>query len=164
MQSFIAADAARVFAAVRERTDLLFDGLPAESWPAVDGVQEPYHFTSPWPFTQAAGGPTKVSVTLHDMGGGVRVDVRHEGWGEGAAWDTMIQGHFAGWLQGLAALGLWLETGIDARQADRPAHPAHPALRTADRYFISGGFPRSPPPCGGASPTATCWGAGAATR
>lgn len=135
VQSFIAAPAETVWAALRSRTDLLFDGLPADSWPAAPREQPPYHLTTPWPYTASAGGPTEVSVTLHDMGGGVRVDVRHAGWGEGAAWDTMVQGHFAGWLQGLAALGVWLEAGVDPRSA---------AKIGSERYFISGEIPAEP--------------------
>ena len=131
VQTFIAAPAQRAWAALHERTDLLFDGLPATAWPAIENAQEPVHFESPWPFTPA---PTRVGVTLHDVGGGVRVDVRHEGWGEGGQWDDAIQGHFAGWLQGLAALGLLLETGIDARTHGR----------TDARYFISGEVPAAP--------------------
>jgi len=134
VQSFVAVPGARVWYALRERTDLLFDGLPADAWPAGGEMQEPVHFTAPWPFTQAAGAATDVSVTLREMGGGTRIDVRHAGWGEGAAWDDAIQGHFAGWLQGLAAVGLWLETGIDARETGG-------ASAASARYFISGEIP-----------------------
>jgi len=134
VQSFIAAPAETVWAALRSRTDVLFDGLPADSWPEGLEEQPPWHLTAPWPYTKSAGAPTEVSVALHDAGGGVRVDVRHAGWGEGPAWDNMIQGHFAGWLQGLAAIGLWLETGKDARAAGK----------TSERYFISGEIPAEP--------------------
>src|SRR4029077_18601332 len=71
---------------------------------------------------------------LHDLGEGTRVDVRHQGWGEGPAWDAAIQGHFAGWLQGLAALGLKLEQGVDVRVQDA-------SLKAKERYFISGELP-----------------------
>jgi uncharacterized protein YndB with AHSA1/START domain len=133
VQSFIAIPGADVWSALESRTDLLFDGLPAKAWPAGD-EQPPFHKTVAWPFTAAAGSATQVSVTLHEVGGGTRVDIRHEGWGEGPAWDVAIQGHFAGWLQGLAALGTLLETGADARVAD-------PALQGRERYFISGEVP-----------------------
>jgi len=147
VQSFIAAPADVVWAALRSRTDVLFDGLPAEAWPEGGEEQPPYHLTSPWPFTQSAGGPTEVAITLHDVGGGVRVDVRHAGWGTGPKWDAMIQGHFAGWLQGLAAVGLLVESGVDARQAgDRGQQPAGggSTRRSGERYFISGEIPASP--------------------
>jgi hypothetical protein len=137
LQSFIAAPAEKVWAALHSRTDLLFDGLPASDWPDGMSEQPPYHLTTPWPFTEAAGGATTVSVTLHDLGGGVRLDLRHAGWGEGAAWDTAIQGHFAGWLQGLASLGLWVETGTDARQAGGRGQER----ASGERYFISGEIP-----------------------
>jgi len=77
LQSFIAAPGADVWSALHARTDLLFDGLPAKAWPEGGEEQAPFHMTRPWPFTQDAGGATDVSVTLHDMGGGVRVDLRH---------------------------------------------------------------------------------------
>ena len=141
VQTFIAAPAAAVWRALYERTDILFDGLPAKAWPEGGESQEPYHFTKPWPFTEAAGAPTEVSVTLHDLGEGVRVDVRHAGWGEGPAWDEMIQGHFAGWLQGLAALGLLIESGVDARQAagngQQPAGGGS-TRRSSEKYLVSG--------------------------
>lgn len=143
VQSFVAAPAPAVWAAIRERTGLLFDGLPAESWPEGGSEQPPFHMTRPWPFTAAAGGPTEVSVTLDEVGGGTRIDVRHAGWGEGPLWDTAIQGHFAGWLQGLAAVGLWLETGKDARETGGGGRERTSGAK-AERYFISGEIPAEP--------------------
>jgi len=134
VQSFIAVPGSAVWEALLDRTDLLFDGLPADGWPPRDG-QPPFHMMVEWPFgLPGAGSRTTVSVTLHEVGGGTRVDVRHEGWGEGPAWDVAIQGHFAGWLHGLASLGTLLETGADARVMD-------PALRSTERYLISGEIP-----------------------
>lgn len=132
IQSFIAAPVPQVWDALERRTDVLFDGLPAGAWPEGPS-QPPFQRSAPWPFTAAAGGDTSVELVLHDLGTGTRVDVRHQGWGEGPAWDHAIQGHFAGWLQGLAALGLLLEAGVDARPAGGPAGAA--------RYFISGEVP-----------------------
>ncbi|MFI5214215.1 MAG: SRPBCC domain-containing protein [Gemmatimonadales bacterium] len=131
IQTFIAAPPETIWAALLSRTDVLFDGLPARAWPARTGEQPPFHFKTAWPFTESAGGATDVAVTLHTLGGGTRVDVRHEGWGEGPAWDAAIQGHFAGWLQGLAALGLLIESGVDARASES-------AVRGRGRYFVSG--------------------------
>ena len=136
LQSFIAVPGADVWSALQARTDILFDGLPAKAWPDGGEEQAPFHMTRPWPFTQDAGGATEVSVTLHDMGGGVRVDLRHAGWGEGPLWDTAIQGHFAGWLQGLAALGLWLETRTDPRPAGGGARERAAGLLKSERYFV----------------------------
>lgn len=133
VQSFIAAPVPQVWDALEQRTDVLFDGLPAQAWPA-GSAQPPFQRSAPWPFTEAAGAATSVELILHDLGAGTRVDVRHQGWGEGPAWDAAIQGHFAGWLQGLAAVGLLLEAGVDARPA--AAGPAGGA-----RYFISGEIP-----------------------
>jgi hypothetical protein len=137
VQSFIATPARQVWDALHQRTDVLFDGLPAKAWPDARQEQPPAHLHTPWPFTAAAGAPTEVSVTIHDLNGSARVDVRHVGWGEGPAWDAAIQGHFAGWLQGLAALGLLLETGVDARVRA-------PELAGRERYFISGEIPAAP--------------------
>lgn len=133
VQTFMAVPGADVWSALESRVDLLFDGLPADAWPPGE-EQPPFHKTVAWPFTEAVGSGTSVSVTLHEVGGGTRVDIRHEGWGDGPAWDVAIQGHFAGWLQGLASLGTLLETGADARVAD-------PALQGKERYFISGEIP-----------------------
>ena len=134
IQTFIAAPPDAIWAALLSRTDVVFDGLQPDAWPERRDEQPPFHFTAAWPFTERAGGTTDVAVTLHTLGDGTRVDVRHDGWGEGPAWDEAIQGHFAGWLQGLAALGLLVETGRDARTQD-------PALKGRERYFISGEIP-----------------------
>jgi hypothetical protein len=137
VQTFVAAPAEQVWEALFDRTDVLFDGLPAKQWP--EGVERHvagWHAHAPWPFTEAAGAATEVALQLHPMGEGTRLDVRHQGWGEGPAWDAAIQGHFAGWLQGLAAFGLLLETGRDAR-------PAAPGLAARERYFVSGEIPAS---------------------
>lgn len=139
IQTFIAAPPETIWAALLSRTDVLLDGLPARAWPARTGEQPPFHFKAAWPFTESAGGATDVAVTLHALGGGTRVDVRHEGWGEGPAWDAAIQGHFAGWLQGLAALGLLIESGVDARASE-------PAVQGRGRYFVSGEIPADAAP------------------
>jgi len=131
IQTFIAAPPETIWAALLSRAEVLFDGLPAREWPARRDEQAPFHFKAAWPFTEGAGGRTDVAVTLTRLGGGTRVDVRHEGWGEGPAWDAAIQGHFAGWLQGLAALGLLIESGVDARASE-------PGVKAKGRYFVSG--------------------------
>jgi hypothetical protein len=138
IQTFIAAPPETIWAALLSRAEVLFDGLPAQAWPPRREEQPPFHFKAAWPFTQGAGGATDVAVTLHALGGGTRVDVRHEGWGEGPAWDAAIQGHFAGWLQGLAVLGLLIESGVDARASE--------AVRGRSRYFVSGEIPAEAAP------------------
>ncbi len=137
MQSFMAAPPEAVWAALFARQDLLFDGLPPDGWPEGREEHPPLHVAIAWPWTEPAGAATRAALTLHAMGGGTRLDVRHEGWGDGPAWDAAIQGHFAGWLQGIAALGHALETGGDPRAST-------PALAEAERYFISGEVPAAP--------------------
>ena len=138
IQTFIAAPPDTIWAALLSHAGLLFDGLPARAWPARRDEQPPFHFKAAWPFTEGAGDATDVAVTLHALGEGTRVDVRHEGWGEGPPWDAAIQGHFAGWLQGLAALGLMIESGVDAR-GEGPA-------AERGRYFVSGEIPADAAP------------------
>ena len=131
VQTFIAAPPATVWAALFAQAELLFDGLPVKAWPEPREEQPPFHVRVAWP---GAPGPTDVSITLHEVGGGVRMDVRHDGWQDGPAWEEAVQGHFAGWLHGASILGLMIEHGKDARVAD-------PALRSAERYLISGEIP-----------------------
>jgi uncharacterized protein YndB with AHSA1/START domain len=130
IQSFIAAPPATVWAALLARADLLFDGLPAEGWPAERESQEPVHVRIAWPWTPA---PTAVTLTLRDLGDATRLDVRHEGWPDDPAWETALHGHFTGWLHGLALLGLVIETGRDGRGSG--------GGRRQERYLISGEIP-----------------------
>jgi hypothetical protein len=130
IQSFIAELPPAIWRALFERADVLFDALPPDRWPEERDEQPPLHVRVAWPWTPA---PTDVSVTLRELGGGTRVDVRHTGWGEAGEWEEPLQGHFAGWLQGLAALGLLLEAGVDVRPDGE--------LRRRERYFISGEIP-----------------------
>jgi hypothetical protein len=131
LQSFVAAPPEPVWGALVTHQALLFDGLPASAWPAERTEQAPLHLECDWPWTPE---PTKVSLTLHELGGGTRVDVRHTGWQESGEWEAPLQGHFAGWLQGLAAFGLMVETGVDARATSKQAVGRQ-------RYFISGEIP-----------------------
>lgn len=135
VQTFIAAPAESVWVPLVSSPDILLDALPARAWPE-EGREEqaPRHLAVRWPFTEPAGAATTVRLTLHDVGGGVRLDLRHEGWGEGPRWEELVQGHFAGWLQGLAAFGHFIETGNDPRAKD-------PELKDGERYFISGEIP-----------------------
>jgi hypothetical protein len=55
--------------------------------------------------------------------------------GDGPAWEEAIGGYFAGWLQTLAALGVLVESGVDAR--------CEPERRGGERYFASGEVPAS---------------------
>ena len=133
IQTFVAAPPTEVWAALFAEAELLFDGLPVKAWPDRREEQPPFHLTAPWPGTPE---PTRLAVTLHELGGGVRLDIRHEGWkeGAGAEWDRAIEGHFAGWLHGVALLGAMVEGGVDGRASTT-------ALRAAERYLISGEVP-----------------------
>ena len=138
IQSFVAAPPDRIWAALSTRQDVLLHGLPGGAWPEANeplcASGPPFRLEVAWPHTPA---PTRVSLTLHELDGGTRLDLVHQGWGEGAEWEEPLQGHFAGWLFGLAAFGLWVETGKDAR-------PLDPALRARERYFASGEVPATP--------------------
>src|SRR3990172_4072085 len=120
VQTFIAAPAEEVWAQLHASADIVLDALPVTAWPS-EGREEqaPLHFAVPFPVGQ-------VQVTLHDVGGGVRLDLRHHRSPETPPAETMVQGHFAGWLQGLAALGHFIQTGQDA-----------PPLAPPPPYFIS---------------------------
>src|SRR3972149_8222249 len=98
-KGFVAPPPGQVWAPLVARADLLFDGLPPKVWPEERDEQPPLHLTVAWSHTPE---PTEVSLTLHELGGGARVGRHHALWGEGAGWDAAIQGHLAGWVQGLA--------------------------------------------------------------
>lgn len=126
VQTFIAAPAESVWDVLHARADLVLDALPVNAWPEGRDEQPPRHLSVAFPMGT-------VHLTLHDVGGGVRVDVRHDGWPEAPESEAQLQGHFAGWLQGLAALGHFVETGEDPRSAVQ-----------GERYFISGEIKASP--------------------
>ena len=131
VQTFISAPPATVWAALFSHQELLFDGLPLQAWPPAREEQPPYHLETAWPVSPE---PTTLAVTIHDVGGGVRLDIRHDGWRDGAAWEEAVQGHFAGWLHGVALLGLMIEQDRDGRVSGA-------TLRGGERYLISGEIP-----------------------
>lgn len=126
VQTFIAAPAESVWEALISRADLVLDALPVRAWPEGGDQQPPRHLAVAFPVGA-------VRVTIHDVGGGVRLDVRHDGWPESPDSEAQLQGHFAGWLQGLAALGHFVETGEDPRSDVK-----------GERYFISGEIKAAP--------------------
>ncbi len=128
VQTFITAPAEEVWRALLSRADIVLDALPERAWPAGMSQEPPRHLESPWP----AAPETKVEIAIHDMGGGVRLDLRHLGWPETPEAETAVSGHFAGWLFGLAALGHFVESGTDPR-----------SRVAGERYFISGEIPAS---------------------
>lgn len=133
IQSFVAATRAEVWRALLQRADVMLDALPEPRWPEPRVEDPPENLTVPWPHTAALGAATEVVVDLADMGGGTRVDLRHRGFGAGPAWDEALGGYFAGWLQAVAALGLLVESAVDARPSA--------ARRGKERYFASGEIP-----------------------
>lgn len=129
VQTFITARAEDVWRALLDRADIVLDALPVRAWPADGRTDEPpRHLTCEWPGVPG----TSVEIVMHDVGGGVRCDLRHGGWAETPEAETAVQGHFAGWLQGLAALGHFVESGVDPR-----------GTAAGERYFISGEIPAS---------------------
>lgn len=135
IQSFVAAARADVWHALLQRANVVLDALPGACWPELRVAEPPSSLTVPWPHTAALGAATDVVVALEELEGGTRLDLEHRGLGEGPAWEEAIGGYFAGWLQSLAALGVLVESGVDAR--------CQPARRGGERYFASGEVPAS---------------------
>ena len=133
IQSFVAAARAEVWDALLRRAEVVLDALPGARWPEPVVAAPPASLTASWPHTTALGAATEVVVTLEELSGGTRVDLEHRGLGEGPAWEEAIGGYFAGWLQALAALGVLVESGVDAR--------CSPERRGGERYFASGEVP-----------------------
>jgi hypothetical protein len=129
----VEAARAEVWDALLHRTDVVLDALPEPRWPEGCVLDVPTRLTAPWPATAPLGAATEVAVDLADVGSGTLLDLRHRGLGEGPAWDEAIGGYFAAWLQALAALGVLVESGVDARPAA--------ALRGGERYVASGEIP-----------------------
>lgn len=133
IQSFVTATPERVWDALLARADVVLDALPIREWPADRGEERLSRLKTAWPLAGAAA--TRVEITIEaPPGRATCVDVRHSGWESGPASEDTIAGHFAGWLQGLAALGLLVETGKDPRASS-------PALAARERYFASGEIP-----------------------
>lgn len=135
IQSFVAAARADVWDALLHRAEVVLDALPQGGWPEPRVEEPPARLTVPWPHTAPLGAASEVGLDLEEHAGGTRVDLRHRGLGEGPAWDEAIGGYFAAWLQALAALGVLVEFGVDARGSG--------ALRGAERYFASAEIPAS---------------------
>ena len=132
IQSFVTAAPALVWRALTGRCEVVLDALPLTAWPESREEESPSRLRAAWPGD--GGRTTTVEVTLAAVRGGTRVDLRHEGWEDDAAARDALAGHFAGWLQALAALGLLVEAGKDARASS-------PALAGRERYFASAEMP-----------------------
>ena len=117
MQRFVAAARSDVWAALLGRADIALDAVPGARWPEPHRAEPPARLAVVWPHTAGLGAATEVVVTLEELDAGTRLDLEHLGLGEGPAWEEAIAGYFAGWLQALAALGVLVESGVDARCA-----------------------------------------------
>lgn len=130
IQSFVVAPPERVWDQLLARADVVLDALPLRAWPGEREEERPGRVRMTWP---VAGAPTALEITIGGAPGHATcVDLRHSGW-EGTGEDA-IAGHFAGWLQALATLGLLVETGRDPRASS-------PELAARERYFASGEIP-----------------------
>jgi len=136
IQSFVAAPPAAAWSGLAGRPDVVLDALPIHAWPEPREEREAERLSAHWP-AQDGAPATTVEVTLAPTSSGTRVDVRHEGWPEGPGAQNALAGHFAGWLQALAALGLLVECGKDARAST-------PQLAARERYFASAELPAGP--------------------
>ena len=133
IQSFITAPPEAVWRHLLDRPDVVLDALPVTRWPDQREERDPSRLAVAWPAGIGAA-LTRVEITLAPVAGGTQVDLRHEGWPEGPASQDAVAGHFAGWLQALAALGLLVESGRDARASSA-------SLGGRQRYFASAEIP-----------------------
>jgi uncharacterized protein YndB with AHSA1/START domain len=136
IQSFVAAPPGAVWRELLGRPDIVLDALPVAAWPERREEVSSSRLKTPWP---AVGGAaqTSVEITLDGISGGTRIDLLHDGWAEGPASADAFAGHFAGWLQAVAALGLLVESGKDARASTA-------SLAARERYFASAEVPAGP--------------------
>ena len=137
IQSFVAAPPAAVWEQLVGRPDIVLDSLPVQAWPDQRQEAPPTRLRVRWPFASGGTPTTSVDISLTEVSGGTRIDLKHEGWHEEPGWQDAIAGHFAGWLQALAALGLLVESGKDPRATSA-------VLAGKERYFASAEIP-----CGG---------------
>lgn len=133
IQSFVAAPPDAVWRQLLGRPDVVLDALPVAAWPDQREERSPSRLVVHWPFGSGAA-QTTVEITLAPVSGGTRVDVRHEGWESAPSAQDALAGHFAGWLQALAALGLIVESGKDPRASSA-------SLAGRERYFASAEIP-----------------------
>ncbi len=136
IQSFVSAPPKAVWEQLLGRPDVVLDALPVQAWPDQREERAPSRLLVRWPFGSGGTTTTSLEISLTQVSGGTRVDLRHEGWHEEPGWQDAIAGHFAGWLQALAALGLLVESGKDPRASSA-------ALAGKERYFASAEIPAS---------------------
>ena len=136
IQSFVSAPPKAVWEQLLARPDIVLDALPVQAWPDQREEMAPSRLLVRWPFSSGGTATTSVAISLTEVSGGTRVDLKHEGWHEEPGWQDTLAGHFAGWLQALAALGLLVESGKDPRAAAA-------VLAGRERYFASAEIPAS---------------------
>ncbi len=136
IQSFVSAPPGTVWEKLLGRPDIVLDALPFQAWPDQREEQAPSRLLVRWPFSPEGAPATGVTIALDEVSGGTRIDLKHEGWRDAPGGQDAIAGHFAGWLQALAALGLLVESGTDPRAAST-------ALAGRERYFASAEVPGS---------------------
>jgi uncharacterized protein YndB with AHSA1/START domain len=136
IQSFVSAPPNAVWEQLLARPDIVLDALPVQAWPDQREESAPSRLLVRWPFSSGGTATTSVAISLTEVSGGTRIDLKHEGWHEEPGWQDAIAGHFAGWLQALAALGLLVESGKDPRAASA-------VLVGRERYFASAEIPAS---------------------
>jgi uncharacterized protein YndB with AHSA1/START domain len=136
IQSFVSAPPAAVWEQLIGRPDIVLDALPVRAWPDQRQESAPTRLVVRWPVSSGGTATTAVAISLAEVSGGTRIDLRHEGWHEEPGWQDTIAGHFAGWLQALAALGLLVESGKDPRASTA-------ALAGQERYLASAEVPAS---------------------
>lgn len=136
IQSFVAAEPATVWRQLLGRPDVVLDALPLRAWPEQREERAPARLAMRWPVASGGTTSTSLEIALAAVASGTRVDLRHDGWEEGPGGQDALAGHFAGWLQALAALGLLAETGKDPRASSA-------VLAACERYFASAELPAS---------------------
>jgi len=134
LQSFVSAPPQAVWEQLMGRPDIVLDALPVQAWPDQREENPPSRLMVRWPFSSGGTATTSVAISLAEVSGGTRIDLKHEGWHEEPGWQDAIAGHFAGWLQAVAALGLLVESGKDPRASS-------PVLGGKERYFASAEMP-----------------------
>ncbi|HBZ69847.1 MAG TPA: hypothetical protein DEP35_08985 [Deltaproteobacteria bacterium] len=130
IQSFVSAPPQAVWDQLMGRPDIVLDALPVQAWPDQREENAPSRLMVRWPFSSGGTATTSVAIALTEVSGGTRIDLKHEGWHEEPGWQDAIAGHFAGWLQAVAALGLLVESGKDPRASSA-------VLGGKERYFAS---------------------------
>ena len=135
IQSFVAASPEKVWRQLLERPEVVLDALPVTAWPEPREERAPARLSVRWPIGGDAPA-TALEITLDPISAGTRVEVRHDGWPDGPGIEDVFAGHFAGWLQALAALGLLVESDKDARASTAQ-------LSRTGRYFASVEVPAS---------------------